>query len=33
MTVPFGADTYVTWDFDEVWDSNADVNDGFPFLR
>jgi len=26
-------DSYLFWDFDEIWDINADYNDGYPYLR
>ena|GEM_PF-2798472 len=26
-------DTFKTFDFDNIWDINADVNNGYPFLR
>ena len=33
MTYPYNADnTYIGWDFDNVWDIQAGVNDGYPFL-
>ena len=34
MTYPYGANTYVGWDFDNVWVHDVDhsVNDGYPYL-
>jgi hypothetical protein len=26
-------ETYISWDFDEIWGLNPDVNNGYPFLR
>jgi len=35
MTYPYAANTYVGWDFIEIWapDENYDFNDGYPYLR
>lgn len=35
MTYPFDADTYVDWDFANIWamDSDHSINDGYPYLR
>ena len=35
MTYPYASETYVTWDFDEVWqeDAHGAVNSGYPYLR
>ena len=34
MTYPYGENTYVGWDFDNVWvhDIDHSVNDGYPYL-
>jgi hypothetical protein len=34
MTYPYGANTYVGWDFDNVWKHDYDhsKNDGYPYL-
>ncbi len=34
MTYPYDSDTYVNWDFDEIWqeDTNGTLNGGYPFL-
>lgn len=32
MTYPFGEDTYVTWDFERIWVTDSEINDGYPFL-
>jgi hypothetical protein len=34
MTYPYGKNTYVGWDFDNVWvhDYDHSVNDGYPYL-
>lgn len=33
MTFPFAENTYVDWDFDEVWLASELENDGYPWLR
>lgn len=35
MTFPYSADTYVGWDFEEIWiqDNDFELNSGYPFLR
>ena len=35
MTYPYADNTYVGWDFIEIWapDENYDFNDGYPYLR
>ncbi len=35
MNYPHGDNTYIDWDFDEVWisDVDHDVNDGYPYLH
>lgn len=35
MTYPYDEDTYVEWDFTEIWeaDMEAELNDGYPFLQ
>ncbi len=35
MTYPYDAETFVGWDFDEVWAADAvyEINDGYPYLR
>lgn len=35
MTYPYGEDTYVDWDFDNIWkaDVNYEYNNGYPYLR
>jgi hypothetical protein len=35
MTYPYAANTYVNWDFNNVWDEdvNYSINDGYPFLQ
>jgi hypothetical protein len=35
MTYPYDADTYVDWDFANIWaiDSDHSINDGYPYLR
>ncbi len=33
MTFPFAANTYVGWDFNNIWSGVAHFNDGYPFLR
>lgn len=35
MTYPYDPDTFVGWDFDEVWAADVDyeVNNGYPYLR
>ncbi len=35
MTYPYAENTYVDWDFQEIWteDPEFDVNEGYPWLR
>ena len=35
MTYPYTEDTYLDWDFQEIWgeDPNFEINEGYPFLR
>lgn len=33
MTYPFVTDIFPTWDFEEVWGSSQEENDGYPFLQ
>ena len=33
MTYPHASNTYVNWDFDNIWSINPDINDGYPYLQ
>ncbi len=35
MTYPYAANTYMTWDFEEIWAADQDymMNNGYPYLR
>ncbi|MBW6516775.1 MAG: T9SS type A sorting domain-containing protein [Candidatus Cloacimonetes bacterium] len=35
MTYPYADNTYVDWDFEEIWAADTDhsINDGYPYLR
>lgn len=35
MTYPYDPDTYVGWDFDDIWEEDTDysMNDGYPYLQ
>lgn len=34
MTYPYAVNTYVNWDFDDIWGADTDhaINDGYPYL-
>jgi hypothetical protein len=34
LTYPYAANTYLEWDFDQIWseDSDHSINDGYPYL-
>lgn len=33
MVYPHAPNTYVDWDFENVWSIHPDINDGYPYLR
>jgi len=35
MTYPYAGNTYVDWDFEEIWmsDESQSINDGYPYLQ
>ncbi|MBP1908511.1 GLUG motif-containing protein [Methanolobus bombayensis] len=33
MKYPYMSNTYVNWDFENIWSIHPDINDGYPYLR